>query len=384
MNVDAIYRQRFGTEPLLVRAPGRINLIGEHTDYNQGFVLPAAIDKYVTVAIGKNYSSRINLYAANYNQYTSVEICEVSEGRWRESVYVLGVFDLMKQKGLPIGGFNMVYSGDVPIGAGLSSSAALECAVALSLSHLFDLGLSQMDIVEMAQRAEHKYAGVKCGIMDQFSSVFGKQGMFIKLDCRSLDYEYIPVDLAGYKLVLLDTGVSHLLAESEYNQRRQQCERGVDLVQVIYPQVNSLRDVSAAMAAAAIRPVDELVYLRCLYVIEENQRLLAGCDDLKAGDLRAFGRKMFATHRGLSREYGVSCAELDFLVDNVRGMDQVLGARMMGGGFGGCTINLVHQDFIPELLAHSTEAYGLAFGKELKSYVASLADGAQLVDVPAQ
>jgi galactokinase len=277
-----------------------------------------------------------------------------------------------------VGGFNLVVDGDIPIGAGLSSSAAVECAVAFALNELYSLGLDRMTMVHLAQKAEHEFAGVRCGIMDQFASMMGKAGHAIKLDCRSLDYEYVPLNLEGVKIVLLNTNVKHSLASSEYNVRRQQCEQGVALIQQHVPEVNSLRDATLQMLDAYVQH-DAEVYGRCRYVVEEISRLLQACEKLKQGHLDDLGKLMFATHDGLSRDYGVSCKELDYLVDAVRNNPAVLGARMMGGGFGGCTINLVKEEAVDSLIANLGVAYEKDMNLPLTAYVANTQDGTGIV-----
>ncbi|RYY94904.1 MAG: galactokinase, partial [Chitinophagaceae bacterium] len=293
--------------------------------------------------------------------------------------YILGVVDQFRKRGHTTGGFNLVIDGDIPFGAGLSSSAAVECATAFALNELFGFNVPREELIRVAQKAEHEYAKVMCGIMDQFASMFGKKDHVVRLDCRSMDYEYVPLRLEGYKLLLLNTNVKHSLASSEYNERRQQCEAGVDLVRQRYPEVRSLRDVTVAQLEECVREADELVYRRCKYVVEENERLLEGCRDLQQGDLTALGMKMFRTHRGLSDEYEVSCRELDFLVNAVRENDAVLGARMMGGGFGGCTINIVREDAIDSLVSALAPKYKEATGLELTPIIAGIEDGTGLL-----
>lgn len=364
----------FGAEPLLFRSPGRINIIGEHTDYNDGFVLPAAIDKAAYVAISKREDDNIHLASIAFNETYTGKITELRPLKsWTD--YVLGVTDQLLKRGMPIGGFNLALDGDIIIGAGLSSSAAVECAVLYALNELFALGLSKMEMVKMAQAAEHTFAGVKCGIMDQFASVFGKAGHAVQLDCRSLAYEYVPLSMEGIKIVLFNSNVSHSLASSGYNTRRQQCEQGVAWVRKHIPEVRSLRDVSQEMLRQYVLPKDALIYKRCQYVLEESLRLLAACEDLKKGDIAALGQKMFRTHEGLSREYEVSCSELDWLVQYVRNEKEVLGARMMGGGFGGCSINLVKENAVDALVEKVSAQYRQATGLTLDVYAVQIADG---------
>jgi galactokinase len=251
----------------------------------------------------------------------------------------------------------------------------VECATGFALNEVFDLGLDRMTLALMAQKAEHEFAGVRVGIMDMFASLFGKKDQVIKLDCQSLEYEYVPLKLEGYKLLLLNTNVKHSLGSSEYNTRRQQCEQGVAWIREHQPQVNSLRDATMEMLDKYVKPEDAVIYKRCKYVVEEKDRLLSACEDLRHGRVEALGEKMFRTHDGLSKEYEVSCAELDFLVDAVRNNPDVLGSRMMGGGFGGCTINIVKEDSIENLVAETGRQYQKYMNKDLTAYVAAIEDG---------
>ncbi len=368
-----------GDDPLIVRSPGRVNLIGEHTDYNHGFVLPAAIDKAIYLAIGPRSDNEIHLFSVDLHQEhrANLEGFLPTDLHWPN--YLLGVVQQLQQTGRSPKGFNGVFAGDIPIGSGMSSSAALECATAYGLNVIYQLGLDKLNMVKLAQRAENTFVGLQCGIMDMFASMFGRQGQVIRLDCQSLDYAWFPLHLDEMQIVLLDSNVKHSLASSEYNTRRQQCEEGVRLVRAHYPDVQSLRDVNQSMLDEYVAPVDELVYRRCRFIVGENARLLAGTIDLQNGDLAAFGRKMFETHAGLSREYEVSCRELDFLVEQVENDPAVVGARMMGGGFGGCTINLVKESAIAGLVDRIAPVYRAAMGKELKVYLARIEDGTSVV-----
>ena len=372
------FQHLFSEEPLLVSSPGRINLIGEHTDYNQGFVLPAAIDKAVYVAVSKRSDNEIHLYSQNFQERSEFNLHDLQPQKgW--PTYVLGVVDQLRQGSHAITGFNLVLAGDIPVGAGLSSSAAVECATVFALNELFALGISRMEMVRMAQRAEHRFAGVQCGIMDMFASLMGKKDQVIKLDCRSLEYAYEPLKLDQYSLVLFNTNVKHELASSAYNERRQQCEQGVAWIQEHHPEVQSLRDVTVNMLSEWVFPRDPLIYQRCRFVVEENLRLLSVCDDLERGDLKELGKKMFATHHGLRKSYEVSCTQLDFLVDAVRGEPGVLGARMMGGGFGGCTINLIEHAQIESITQRIAKAYHEVMKLELTAYTVKTSDGTRMI-----
>jgi len=376
--------QKFGElypgSPLLVKSPGRINIIGEHTDYNQGFVLPAAIDKAVYAAFSLRTDDQIHLTALDLNETFTIGVDSlhpVLDISWPN--YILGAVAQFKKKGIALKGFNAVLTSDVPIGAGLSSSAAVECATTFALDELLGTHFERVEMVKMAQTAEHEYAGVMCGIMDQFASMMGKKDHVIKLDCRTLTYEYVPFKLQGIKIVLLDTHVKHSLASSEYNTRRRECSQGVAWVKEHESAVNSLRDVSEWMLDRYVLPKSALIDKRSRFIVQEIQRLEAGCRDLSKGDIGSLGRKMLATHDGLSHMYEVSCKELDFLVDFVRDNPAVVGARMMGGGFGGCTINLVLESAIDELIAAVQPAYEEAMGLPLGIYVTTIENGTEIV-----
>ncbi|AZI27414.1 galactokinase [Pedobacter sp. G11] len=383
MDIQALkssFRKIFQTEPVLIKSPGRINIIGEHTDYNDGFVMPAAINKAIYVAVSQRDDQEIHLYSESYQQkhIASIDQIEKTDKSWAN--YILGVADQIKKRGLQFSGFNLYLDGNVPLGAGLSSSAALECATAFAIKHLNNLDISQMDLALISQKAEHEFAGVNCGIMDQFASVFGKKDQAVMLDCRSMKYEYIPLKLDGYKLVLLNTNVKHSLADSAYNERRSQCEQGVAWIKEHEPAVNSLRDVNLELLEKHVKPKDSQVYQKCAFIVKEIDRVVKAADQLANGNLNALGNLMFATHEGLSKDYEVSCKELDFLVDFVKDFDGVLGARMMGGGFGGCTINIVKDDRIDSLIDQIKIAYSNSFDLNLEAYVVETGDGSSLVD----
>lgn len=371
----------FGTtdEPLVVRAPGRVNIIGEHTDYNDGFVLPAAIDKAAWVAITPRTDNNVLLFADEYQAFYDVSLSDLTPTSMHWPNYILGVVDQLRRSGITISGFNLLLAGDIPIGAGLASSAAVECATLFALNELYSLQLSKAEMVHIAQRAEHTFAGVNCGVMDMFTSLFGRKDQLISLDCRNLFYEYVPLDLKGYTLLLLNTNVHHRLSASEYNTRREQCEQGVAWVSEQVPSVQALRDVTTDMLDRYVEERDELIYHRCRYVVEENHRLLQACRDLRKGDIYSLGRRMFETHEGLSKQFEVSSPELDFLVDNVKNDPAVLGARMIGGGFGGCTINIVREDAIDDLVNRLTPDYEEQTGLTLSYYMVSVEEGASVV-----
>ncbi len=379
--VQSIYQQNYGTPDLFVKSPGRINLIGEHTDYNLGFVLPAAIDKAIYIAIGKRTDSEIHLIAADVNESFSFSIAELSKSPLDWPNYIMGIVDQLSKLDLPFGGFNAVIAGDVPLGAGLSSSAAFECATVFALNELFGLALSKLEMVKLAQRAENQFVGLQCGIMDMFASMFGKADAVIKLDCRSLEYHYSPFNQKGIKIVLLDTCVKHSLASTEYNVRRKECELGVSEIQKNHTEVLSLRDVNSGMLLTIQNKVDKKVFNRCTFIVEEIKRLQDACIDLEHNDMKAFGEKMYMTHEGLSNLYEVSCEELDFLAAFSKGKENVLGARMMGGGFGGCTINLVKEDAVDEFILEAEIAFENEFHTKLKSYIVSIGDGTSLVTI---
>lgn len=372
----------FGHAPTLVAvSPGRINLIGEHTDYNQGFVLPAAIDRKVRVAAKLRSDREIRLYSVEYQQFVTTTVDEVSPTEVAWANYVLGAAAQFQQAGYQLGGFEMLVEGDIPLGAGLSSSAALETAVLMALSRLFGWDFSRLELAKMAQRAEHQFAGVQCGIMDMFACLFGQKDHAIRLDCRSLAYEMIPLNLEGVEILLFDSKVKHALASTAYNQRRQECETGVKLVQAAFPLVESLRDVESEMLHSLVLKKAPTVFRRCQYVLDENERLLAACEALKTGDAQHLGALLFASHEGLSRQYEVSCPELDLLVDAVRNQPGVLGARMMGGGFGGCTLNLVEAAHLEKVLAQVGERWQRATGQDLVFYKVQTSDGTTVFDV---
>ena len=376
-----LFIEQFQASPqVIVRSPGRVNIIGEHTDYNEGFVFPAAIDKSAFIAISLRDDDEIHLFAKDINESFSVNISElkpVCDISWPN--YILGCVAQFVKRGIMPRGFNAILTSDIPIGAGLSSSAAIECATVFALNELLNTHFDRITLVLMAQKAEHEFAGVMCGIMDQFASMMGKKDHVIKLDCKSLEYEYVPFRLEHIKVLLLNTGVKHSLASSEYNTRRKECELAVEWVREKVKGVNSLRNVTEEMLNKYVFSKDKVIYKRARYVVQEIDRLYKACLDLHENNLAALGNKMFETHDGLINMYEVSCKELDWLVDQVRNNSSVIGARMMGGGFGGCTINLVKENAIDELVAILKINYEKEMELPLTYNVASIDNGTEII-----
>lgn len=363
------------TPEYLFLSPGRINIIGEHVDYNDGFVMPAAINKYVCFAVSKNNDATFTLIAQDLNEAYKFDLndnLKPVDKMWVN--YILGVLHQLKSKGLATG-CNIVFSSTIPMGAGLSSSAALECGIAYAMNKTFDLGLTKQDIALIGQQSEHTFVGVNCGIMDQFASVFGKKNKVIKLDCNSLEYEYYKADFKNYTLLLLDSNVKHTHLTSGYNDRRQEVEQGLSIVKHYHTEVKTFRDCNEKMITDLKEQLGDTIFKRCLFVVKEIQRVQDAAMALKISDFKKLGQLMIETHQGLSKDYEVSCAEIDFLVDAVQQEKSVLGARMMGGGFGGCSINLVKKGTENELIDKITIAYRNQFGIELKAYKVKIAKG---------
>lgn len=372
--IEKKFKELFGTEGALYTSPGRINLIGEHTDYNGGFVLPGAIDKAMYCMIKPNGTDKVRAYALDLAESDEFDLVNLPVKGW--SKYIFGMCNEMMKSGAKIGGFDTVFAGDVPLGAGMSSSAALESCFGFALNDMYSLGFDRFQIAKMGQMTEHNYVGVKCGIMDQFASCFGKEGSLIRLDCRSLEYEYVPFHPEGYRLVLLNTCVAHELASSAYNKRRESCENVVSYIRKRHPEVEMLRDANLDMLKEVANEVSAEDYIRAEFVIEEIQRLLDACDALKKDDYETVGRKMYETHIGLSRKYEVSCEELDFLNDIARECG-VTGSRVMGGGFGGCTINLVKNELYDAFIDRAVSSYEQKFKIKPKVYDVVIKDGAR-------
>jgi len=378
--LTSTFRGTFGETPTLIQSPGRVNLIGEHTDYNEGFVLPAAIDKAIFLAVSPRSDQKLHFVSADLNSTFQGSLSNIKRSSKGWANYLLGVVDqVQKETALP-GGLNVVFGGTIPIGSGLSSSAALENGVIVALNHLYKLGMERIPMALLSQRAENQFVGVQCGIMDQFASMMGRAGHVIKLDCRSLAFEYAPLAMDGFRIVLCDSRVKHSLASTEYNTRRAECEAGVAMIRAVYgDQIRSLRDVTMDMLNKHIRDQEPLLYKRCAYVVLENQRLLNGVADLEAGNIDAFGQRMFESHEGLSNWYEVSCPELDVLEDIARAHPGVLGARMMGGGFGGCTINLVREEALADFEQVIQVKYLERTGKQTLIHTCRIEDGTHVV-----
>jgi len=386
------FRQRFGTAARLFRAPGRVNLIGEHTDYNAGFVMPAAIQFRTTVAIAPRADRRLRVYSVNFDEECTADLPGAAVGRaagrdgihWMD--YVLGVAWALGVRGVPLVGADMMIQGDVPLGAGLSSSASLEVASGLALASLAGTAPSGLELAGICQQAENDYVGMRCGIMDQFAATHGRAGHALLLDCRSLEHRLLPLQApsagSAARLVICNSMVRHSLAGSEYNQRRAQCELGVASLRRIRPAIATLRDLSVAGLLAHEAALEPLVFRRCRHVVTENARVLEAAAALTAADLPAFGRLMSDSHRSLRDDYQVSCDELDVLVRIAQSIDGVYGARMTGGGFGGCTVNLVQGDCVGRFREQLQAGYERATGHRAEIYVCEASEGAAAVVLP--
>ncbi len=385
MDIEAV-RSRFikhfdGKTGNIYTSPGRINIIGEHTDYNGGFVFPGAIDKGIMCEIRPNGTNKVMAYSIDLKDRVEFDINDKKGPKASWARYIYGIIQEMKKLGVDVKGFNTAFAGDIPLGAGLSSSAALESCYACALNDLFgENKVSKWDMALAGQATEHNYCGVNCGIMDQFASVFGQEGKLMRLDCRSREFEYFPFDPKGYKLVLVDSVVKHELASSAYNDRRKSCENVVEAIQKKYPEktVETLRDADWDMLEAVKGDVSEEDMKRAVYVLGEKDRVLAVCDALNAGDYETVGKKMYETHDGLSKDYEVSCEELDYLNDIAK-ENGVTGSRIMGGGFGGCTINLVKEDLYDRFIADVKEKYTARYGKAPKIYDVVIGAGSRKV-----
>jgi galactokinase len=374
VDVKNAFKEKFKEEPRLFYSPGRINLIGEHIDYNDGFVMPAAIDKGIFFAIALNNSDKINCYSIDFDERISLPLSEVRKmDGWKN--YVLGVVNEFQKMDLPVKGFDCAFGGNIPIGGGLSSSAALEGGISFGLNELCNFKMSRKDLALLGQRAEHNFPGVMCGIMDQYANMMGKKNSVILLDTKNVSGEDIPLHLQGYEIILINTKVHHSLAASEYNQRRKECEKGLEILKKEL-HIQSFRDIKNPEELLPFKTeMGDEIYKRCLFVVEEILRTKKAAKLLKENDLNGFGKLMFQTHEGLKNLYEVSCKELDFLVNAAKENEDVIGARLMGGGFGGCTINLVKQQGVDSFLSKILPAYKNQFKIDAESYDVKAVDG---------
>ena len=373
--INEEFKQRFGAEGTMYASAGRINLIGEHTDYNGGFVFPGAIDKVIMAELKPNDTAKVRVFSIDINEYAEFGLNEEDAPTQSWARYIFGVCREIIKRGGKVHGFDAVFAGNVPLGAGLSSSAALESCFAFALNDMFnDNSIDKFELAKIGQSTEHNYCGVNCGIMDQFASVFGKKDHLMRLDCRSLEYEYFPFKLDGYKLVLVDSKVKHELVDSPYNKRRASCENVARTL-----GVETLRDAEMADLEKIKDQISEEDYNRAVYVIGEKQRVLDVCDALQKGDYDTVGDRMYKTHEGMSKLYEVSCEELDYLNDIAKECG-VTGSRIMGGGFGGCTINLVKNDLYDSFIATAKEKFNARYGHEPVVYDVIVSDGARRVE----
>ena len=373
--IKEIFASRFNEKPAVYASAGRINLIGEHTDYNGGFVFPGAIDKVIMAAIAPNKTDKVRVFSIDINEYAEFGLNEEDAPAQSWARYIFGVCREIIKRGGSVKGFDAVFAGNVPLGAGLSSSAALESCFAYALNDLFnDNSIDKFELARIGQSTEHNYCGVNCGIMDQFASVMGQKGKLMRLDCRSMEFEYFPFNPEDYELVLIDSRVKHELADSPYNKRRASCERVAKRL-----GLETLRDATMPMLKSIRTDITAEDYFRAKFVIEEKDRVLAVCDALNAGDYETVGRKMYETHHGLSDDYEVSCEELDFLND-IAADCGVTGSRIMGGGFGGCTINLVKKDLRDSFVETACTRFKEKYGHEPKVYPVVISDGAHKVE----
>ena len=374
--INQKFSELFGEGGTIYTSAGRINLIGEHTDYNGGYVFPGAIDKVMMAEIRRNCSGKVRVFALDMDESAEFGLAEedIPSAQWAR--YVFGVCRETIKRGGKVSGFDAVFAGDVPLGAGLSSSAALESVFAFAINEMEGNGIDKFELARIGQSTEHNYCGVKCGIMDQFASCFGRKGCLIRLNCKTMEYKYFPFDPKGYRLVLLDTCVKHELASSAYNKRRSSCENAAAAIRKRHPEVEFLSDAKRQWLDEVRAEIPQEDFLRAEYVIGEVQRVLDVCDALERGDYETVGEMMYQTHFGMSRLYEVSCPELDFLNRLARKMD-VTGSRVMGGGFGGCTINLVKDELYDSFVEAAKEQFKAKFGHEPKVYDVVISDGAK-------
>jgi len=373
------FQSHFFKTPLIAFAPGRINLIGEHTDYQEGFVFPAAVEKGIWVAIQKNNLPLCQLYSIDFDQEFKFELNAFSPKKGHWATYVMGMVALLNQAGYSIPGFDMVIGGNIPVGSGLLSSAALSVAIGTALSGLFDFQIPKKSIALYAQKSEHLFAGVNCGIMDPYASAFGVKDKALLLDCRTNTHEEVPVILGEYSLILVNSKVKHSLADSAYNQRRESCEESVRILQANFPEIKTLRDLSVADLEKVENILTPTLFPKAKHVITECNRVHEAAKELKSGDLESFGTLLKASHQSLSKDFEVSCPELDFLAEKSWELGGVLGSRMMGGGFGGCTINLVKNSELDAFKSQICCAYSAQFEITCEFIPVKISSGAQLV-----
>jgi galactokinase len=377
--LKSLFKQRFGNEGVVYTSPGRVNLIGEHTDYNGGFVFPGAIDKGIYACIRLNGTDKVRAYSIDKEDYCEFGMSEEDHPHVHWANYIFGVCREIIKLGYKLEGFDTVFYGNVPIGAGMSSSAALESTFGFALNDLLNLNIDKFELARIGQATEHNYCGVKCGIMDQFASLFGKAGHLMRLNCATMEFEYFPFNPNGYKVVLLDTVVKHTLASSAYNKRRESCENACAHIAAKHPEVKYLSDATMAMLDEVKAEISAEDYMRAEYVIGEKQRVLDVCNALEKGDYETVGDSMYGTHHGMSKLYEVSCEELDYLNDIAKECG-VTGSRVMGGGFGGCTINLVKEGRYDAFIATAKQKFAAKFGHDPKVYDVVVSDGARKVD----
>lgn len=370
------FEERYGSTPRIFSAPGRVNLIGEHTDYNDGFVLPFAIDKRTYVGCSRRDDEKIHVYSRTVDDSVTLDPADPARKKgW--SLYIRGMVDVLRQRGVFTGGADLYIDSEIPFGAGLSSSAALEVSVGLALATVGEKGIDRVDLAFAGQEVEHEYIGVRSGIMDQFTSALAQKDHALLVDCRSLAFQNIPMRLRDVSLIVCDSKVEHELADSAYNERRSQCEEGVELLKRQFPRISSLRDVTAEQLCAAKDRLPETIMKRCRHVVSENARTLESVNALETGDLARLGRLMYASHESLRDDYEVSCSELDMLVDAARQVDGVIGARMTGGGFGGCTINLVESRSADRFVSAISDQFRQSFGRDTEIFSVSPSDAAR-------
>jgi galactokinase len=376
--IEDHYLSSFGNpSEIRIKAPGRINILGEHTDYNNGFVMPSAIDKAIYFSIGKSSNSKLSIWALDLDSFyeaNDINNLKPSPNHW--SNHLVGVILEIQKLGHKFdSGVYIAFGGDIPNGAGLSSSAAVEAGIGFGLNELFGFQLGSLQLAQIAQATEHNYVGVKCGIMDMYASIFSKENQVLRLDCKTLEHDYIPAEFEKHTFILVNSAVKHNLADSEYNVRRKQCQVGVEVLNTKFGNIDSLRDTNFEQLEDVKSDIDRLTYNRCKYILEEKERVLRASEALEKHDFAELGKIMNETHQGLSELYEVSCAELDFLADEARKIEGVLGSRMMGGGFGGCILNLIEKESEPVFREKISKSYESKFGIIPEIYTANLSQG---------